>query len=87
MAKMMNIPVLGLVENMSYVKCPECGEKINIFGESKLVDISNEIGIDILGRIPIDPSIAQLIDEGKFEKFSGEYLHEAVEKIDTNLKN
>lgn len=82
MAKMMKIPVLGLVENMSYVKCPECGKEINIFGESKLEDIANETGIDILGRIPIDPAIAQLVDEGKFEKFSGEYLYEAVEKID-----
>ena len=53
MAKMMKIPVLGLVENMSYVKCPECGKEINIFGESKLEDIANETGIDILGRIPI----------------------------------
>lgn len=86
MAKMMDIPVLGLVENMSYVKCPECGKEINIFGESKLEDIANETGIDMLGRIPIDPAIAQLVDEGKFEKFSSEYLYEAVEKIDTNLR-
>jgi len=82
MAKMMKIPVLGLVENMSYVKCPECGKEINIFGESKLEDIANETGIDILGRIPIDPAIAQLVDKGKFEKFSSEYLYESVEKID-----
>jgi len=86
MAKMMDIPVLGLVENMSYVKCPDCGKEINIFGESKLNDISNEIGVDILGRIPIDPVIAKLVDEGNFEEFSCEYLIAAAEKI-TKIPN
>ena len=81
MAKMMKIPILGLVENMSYVKCPDCGKEINIFGESKLNDIANEIGIDILGRIPIDPVITQLVDKGEFERFSCDYLMEAAEKI------
>ncbi|PXV95913.1 Mrp family chromosome partitioning ATPase [Lachnotalea glycerini] len=87
MAKMMNIPILGLVENMSYVKCPDCGKKINIFGESKLNDISKEIGIDILGRIPIDPVIAQLVDEGDFERFSCDCLMEAAEKINNKFAN
>lgn len=86
MAKMMNIPILGLVENMSYVKCPDCGKEINIFGESKLSDISNEIGIDILGRIPIDPVIAKLVDEGNFERFSSDCLVEAAEKINISLQ-
>jgi len=81
MAKMMNIPILGLVENMSYVKCPDCGKEINLFGESKLNEISKEIGLDILGRIPIDPVIAKLVDEGDFEKFSCDYLMDAAEKI------
>ena len=81
MAKMMDIPVLGLVENMSYVKCPDCGKEIYIFGESKLNEISNETGIDILGRIPIDPIIAKLVDEGNFEEFSCECLMDAAEKI------
>ena len=66
---------------MSYVKCPDCGKEINIFGESKLNDISKEIGIDILGRIPIDPAIAKLVDEGKFENFSCDYLIDAAEKM------
>lgn len=83
MAKMMDIPVLGLVENMSYVKCPDCGKEINIFGESKLNEISNETGIDILGRIPIDPIIAKLVDEGNFEEFSCEYLMDAADKINS----
>lgn len=87
MAKMMNIPILGLVENMSYVKCPDCGKEINIFGESKLNEISNEIGIDILGRIPIDPVIAKLVDEGNFERFSCDCLVEAAEKINNIFAN
>lgn len=81
MAKLMNIPIIGLVENMSFVKCPDCGKEINIFGDSKLKDISNEIGIDILGRIPIDPVIAKLVDEGNFEEFSCDCLMDAVDKI------
>jgi len=82
-----NVPVLGLVENMSYVKCPDCGKEINIFGESKLNDISNEIGIDILGRIPIDPVIAKLVDEGNFERFSCDCLMDAAEKINNIFAN
>lgn len=82
MAVQMNIPILGLVENMSYVKCPDCGKEINLFGESKLDEISKEIGVDILGRIPIDPVIAEQVDEGNFERFSCDYLVDAAEKID-----
>lgn len=82
MAVQMNIPILGLVENMSYVKCPDCGKEINLFGKSKLDEISKEIGVDILGRIPIDPVIAEQVDEGNFERFSCDYLVNAAEKID-----
>lgn len=82
MAVQMNIPILGLVENMSYVKCPDCGKEINLFGKSKLDEISKEIGVDILGRIPIDPVIAEQVDEGNFERFSCDYLVDAAEKID-----
>ncbi len=87
MAIQMDIPILGLVENMSYVKCPDCGKEINLFGESKLTEISNEIGVDILGRIPIDPVIAKLVDEGNFERFSCDYLVDAAEKIDSICTN
>ncbi|RDU25125.1 Mrp/NBP35 family ATP-binding protein [Anaerosacchariphilus polymeriproducens] len=88
MAKQMNIPIVGLVENMSYVKCPDCGKEIKIFGESKLENIANELGIDVLGRIPIDTEIAKLVDQGEFEKFTCEYLKEASGKINTffNIK-
>ena len=82
MAKMMNVPILGYVENMSYVKCPDCGKEIQVFGQSKLGEIAEETGVDILGRIPIDPVIASLVDQGEFERFSCEYLEDAANKIE-----
>lgn len=85
MAKQMDIPILGLVENMSYVKCPKCGNELPVFGESKLKEISDEIGVDILGRIPIDPEIAKLVDAGNFERFSCDYLSDALKKIENTL--
>lgn len=85
MAKMMNIPVLGLVENMSYVKCPDCGKEINLFGESKLGKVSKEVGIDILGRLPIDPRIAELVDKGEFERFDSDCLESAVKQIEDSF--
>ena len=82
MAKMMNVPILGYVENMSYVKCPDCGKEIQVFGQSKIGEIAEETGVDILGRIPIDPVIASLVDQGEFERFSCEYLEDAANKIE-----
>lgn len=82
MAKMMNVPILGYVENMSYVKCPDCGKEIPIFGQSRLSEIAEETGVDILGRIPIDPALASLADQGEFERFSCEYLKDAADKIE-----
>lgn len=82
MAHQMNIPVLGIVENMSYVKCPDCGKEIKIFGESNLQETAKELGLNILGRIPIDPVMASLADKGKFERFSNDYLSEAAQEIE-----
>lgn len=82
MAKMMNVPILGYVENMSYVKCPNCGKEISLFGQSKLGEIAEETGVAILGRIPIDPALASLVDQGEFEHFSCEYLNDAADKIE-----
>ena len=65
MANMMNIPVLGIVENMSYFKCPDCGKEHAIFGESKVADIAAEFGIANTARLPIDPAVASLVDAGK----------------------
>jgi Mrp family chromosome partitioning ATPase len=81
MAKQMNIPVLGIVENMSYVKCPGCGREIKLFGESSLPETAKSLGVDILGRIPVDPVMAGLVDRGEFERFNNNYLNGAAEKI------
>jgi len=81
MAELMNIPVLGLVENMSYVKCPDCGKELHLFGESKLEEVAKQYGLDILGRLPIDPQIAARCDAGQVELLAEPYLTKAVEKI------
>ncbi|MEA4816346.1 MAG: Mrp/NBP35 family ATP-binding protein [Lachnospiraceae bacterium] len=82
MAKQMNIPVLGVVENMSYIKCPDCGNEIKLFGESNLLNTATELGISILGRVPVDPAMAELSDKGEFEKLNNDYLKNAAEKIE-----
>ena len=81
MADMMNVPVLGLVENMSYIKCPDCGKEIKIFGESHIGEIAEEFGYDLLARVPIDPEVAAFIDCGAVERISCDYLEEAAEKL------
>ncbi|MBR4749523.1 MAG: Mrp/NBP35 family ATP-binding protein [Abditibacteriota bacterium] len=77
MADMMQIPVLGLVENMSYVRCPDCGKEISVFGESRIEEAAARRGIPVLARLPIDPEIASLCDKGLVEEVSGEYLDTA----------
>lgn len=81
MAEMMNIPVLGIVENMSYLECPDCGKKINVFGESNIDELAKEKGIEVLGKIPVTPKLAELCDVGEIERFEGNWL----EKIAANL--
>lgn len=81
MANMMNIPVLGIVENMSYLECPGCKEKISVFGESHAEETAKQFGIPLLGRVPVDPQIARAADEGKIADIKGEWLGEAAEKI------
>ena len=63
----MKMPILGIVENMSYVKCPHCGEEIKVFGDSHVEEIAAKEGIRVLGRVPIDPEIAAAADHGKME--------------------
>ena len=82
MAKQMNIPVFGVVENMSYVKCPDCGKEIKLFGESNLAQAAEDLDIDILGKVPVDPAMAQLADKGEFERFSNDYLSDAANRIE-----
>ena len=83
MAKLMNIPVLGLVENMSYFKCPDCGKEHKIYGESHIDEIAAENGLDVLGKLPIDPAIAAACDEGKIEIVDGSWLDKAADKLET----
>lgn len=85
MANMMNIPVLGIIENMSYLQCPDCDKKINVFGESQLDNVAAELNLDILGRIPIDPKLATLCDKGMLELMENDYLDTAVEIIQRKM--
>ena len=81
MAKMMNIPVLGLVENMSYAICPDCGKHINVFGESHIEEVADSFGYDLMGRIAMDPKLAALVDRGMIELMENDYLDTAVKVI------
>lgn len=81
MAKMMNIPVLGLVENMSYYVCPDCGKKHAVFGESQIDETAKELGLPVLAKLPIDPKINRLVDEGKIEEVNTEALSDFVEAL------
>lgn len=83
MANMMKIPVLGLVENMSYFTCPDNGKDYKIFGESHIEEVANKYGLDLLGKLPIDPKIAETIDAGKVEELEIANLNPALEKIIT----
>lgn len=82
MAQMMNIPILGLVENMSYMECSHCGEKLSVFGESHLEEVAEQYGLEILGRLPIDPALAAACDQGKIESVRGErWLESAFDRL------
>ena len=85
MANMMNIPVLGLVENMRYVLCPDCGKKIDVFGESHVAETAAEFGVPVLARIPIDPQLARQADLGVIESFEGDMLDGAADAIEKLL--
>ena len=87
MAKLMDIPILGLAENMSYVLCPDCGKKINIFGESKIDSVAAESGLPVLAKIPVDPKLASLVDRGAVELAGDEYVKDAVEALERMIKN
>ena len=78
MAEAMNIPVLGIVENYSYLKCPDCGKEINVFGESHIDEIAAELGLKVLGKMPIDPKLAEMVEEERFYEVTNEYLKDAA---------
>ncbi|MFO7636315.1 MAG: Mrp/NBP35 family ATP-binding protein [Clostridia bacterium] len=81
MARMMDIPILGLVENFSYFKCPGCGEIYHLFGESRLEQMAKELGLPLLGRIPVDPEISRACDNGDMEQIRVDWLEMAVRKL------
>lgn len=85
MAEMMNIPVLGIIENYSYIECPDCGKRINVFGESHVDEAASEFGLDVLARLPIDPKLAALCDRGMLEMMENDYLEQAADKIESKL--
>ena len=82
MANMMHIPVLGFVENYSYLQCPDCGKKINVFGKSHLDEIAAQFDLPVLARLPIDPAVAEAYDNGQMETVNTEVLRAAVEAIE-----
>lgn len=81
MAEAMNIPVLGIVENYSYLQCPDCGKEIKVFGESHIDEIAAELGLKVLGKMPIDPKLAEMVEAEKFYEVNNEYLREAMEVL------
>ena len=82
MAKKMNVPILGVVENYSYLECPDCGKRISVFGESRIDEVAKENAVDVLGRIPIDPKLAAAADKGTIELFDGDWLDSAAARLE-----
>ena len=86
MAQMMNVPILGIVENMSYVQCPDCGRRINVFGDSHVDEIADKYKLPVLAKMPIDPELAKEADAGMIEMFAGDYLDNAAQTVAKLLK-
>ena len=86
MAEMMKVPMLGLVENMSYVVCPDCGKHINVFGDSHVDEVAAKHGLPVLAKCPIDPELARLSDAGLIETYGGQYLEGAADACEKLLK-
>ena len=87
MAESMNVPILGLIENMSYVVCPDCGRKIEIFGKSHIEEIAARFNLPVLAHLPFTPAIAAAADKGAIELFEGDWLDGAAEKVESLLKD
>ncbi|WMJ21876.1 Mrp/NBP35 family ATP-binding protein [Paludicola sp. MB14-C6] len=82
MANMMNIPIIGLIENMSYVQCPDCDKQIKIFGDSHIEEIAAQYNLEVLAKLPINPELAKVVDKGVVELFEGEWLEPVANKIE-----
>ena len=86
MAEMMKVPMLGIVENMSYIVCPDCGKHINVFGESHVDEVAAKHGLPVLAKCPIDPQLAACSDAGMIEAYPGQYLEGAADACEKLLK-
>ncbi|MBQ1616819.1 MAG: P-loop NTPase, partial [Ruminococcus sp.] len=86
MAELMNVPILGLVENMSYFKCPYCGKEHKIFGDSHIDEIAERVGTRVLAKVPIDPDLRKSVDTGTVELFVGDWFENAANIIEDELK-
>ena len=82
MANMMHVPVLGFVENYSYLECPDCGKRINVFGESRLDEVAEAFNVPVLARLPIDPKVAQCYDSGLMETVNTDGVNGVIEAIE-----
>ena len=85
MANEMHIPILGLVENYSYVECPTCKEKIEVFGKSHAEETAKKFGLNLLGKLPLNPKIAEAIDGGAIETLEGDWLDSAADYIENQV--
>ena len=82
MAGQMDIPVLGIVENYSYLECPDCGKKISVFGESHIDEIAADLDLSVLGKLPLDPAYAKAADAGQFYTMDNPYIAKAIETLE-----
>lgn len=82
MAEMMEVPIVGLIENMSYVRCPDCGKEIRLFGEGRTAEAAARHELSVLAEMPLEPALASLMDKGEIESFEGAWLENAVNAID-----
>jgi len=82
MANLMNVPIVGLVENMSYALCPDCGKKIDLFGSGKCLSAAEKMGIPLLDEMPLDPSLAKNCDDGLIELFEGNYAEKTADAVE-----
>ena len=86
MAQLMNVPILGLVENMSYFKCPDCGKEHKVFGDSHIDEIAEKFGTRVLAKVPIDEELRKSVDTGTVELFVGDWFQNAADTIEDELK-
>ena len=85
MASLLNVPVLGLIENMAYVKCPDCGKEIAVFGESHAAELAGKLDVELLARVPFDTRLAPLCDRGVIELMENDYLDAAADAIEKKI--